>query len=400
MGQVLSSRRSSKNFSPPPSPIGATYVSYEPEFVKHPEPEETDTANNPGKAADNNPPNSVPAKNVSPFQPAFGDNVYPTTDSVAQTPSVEMGGKQGGKFLVPVPPEKDTLEDGYCTSQQLFNYMNDSMGSHFIFDTRYMLILDCREKSAYAEKRIVTAKPGDAIYTDYGCLLHDGQLKHFVYIVLYGEGSELFPGSELFQLYKEIKACEYEPEILVGGYEEFSQRYPFLCTDRMVASVADRRAYISYYPSEIVLGALYQGRGDQATNEKIVSDLKITHIVNISKEHPNGFPLYIKYMNVRVDDDMSANVTHLLPRTTEFIAEAIESGGRVLVHCNLGISRSSTITMAYLMKERQWTMKDAFDFLKERRQVAQPNMGFLRQLSKYEVELFGAKLTDIDDIYF
>ncbi|CAH1246508.1 DUSP5 [Branchiostoma lanceolatum] len=394
MGQVLSSRRSSKNFSPPPSPIRA---SYEPEFVKQLELKGTDIANNPGNT-DNSPSNSVPAENVSPLPPAFGDNVSPTTRSLTQSPSAEMGGKQGGKFLVPVPPEKDTLEDGFCTSQQLFNYMNDSMGSHFIFDTRYMLILDCRDKAAFAEKRIVTAKPGDAIYTDYGCLLHDGQLKHFVYIVLYG--SELTPGSELLQLYKEIKACEYEPEILVGGYEEFSQRYPFLCTDRMVASVADRRAHISYYPSEIVLGALYQGRGDQATNEKIVSDLRISHIVNISKEHPNAFPIYITYLNVRVDDDMSANVTHLLPTTTEFIAEAIKSGGRVLVHCNLGISRSSTVTMAYLMKQRQWTMKDAFDFLKERRQVAQPNLGFLRQLSKYEIELFGAKLTDIDDIYF
>ncbi|XP_078660457.1 serine/threonine/tyrosine-interacting-like protein 1 [Branchiostoma floridae x Branchiostoma belcheri] len=397
MGQVLSSRRASKNFSPPPSPIGA---SYEPEFVKQPELKETDTANNPGKV-DNNPPDSVPAENVSPFHTAFGENVFPTTESLAQSSSAEMGGKQGGKFLVPVPPEKDLLEDGYCTSQQLFNYMNDSMGSHFIFDTRYMLILDCREKAAYAEKHIVTAKPGDAIYTDYGCLLHDGQLKHFVYIVLYGDSSDLSPTSELFQLYKEIKAREYEPEILVGGFEEFSQRYPFLCTDKMVASVADRRALISYYPSEIVLGALYQGRGDQATNEKIVSDLRISHIVNISKEHQNAFPIYIRYMNIKVDDDMSANVTQLLPKTTEFIAEAIESGGRVLVHCNLGVSRSSTVTIAYLMKQRQWTMKDAFDFLKERRQVAQPNMGFLRQLSKYEVELFGSKLTDIDDcIYF
>jgi hypothetical protein len=54
-----------------------------------------------------------------------------------------------------------------------------------------------------------------------------------------------------------------------------------------------------------------------------------------------------------------------------------------------GISRSATIVIAYLMKRRQMTLRQAFLFVKERRSIISPNEGFMAQLSKLDEGLHG-----------
>lgn len=70
-----------------------------------------------------------------------------------------------------------------------------------------------------------------------------------------------------------------------------------------------------------------------------------------------------------------------------YIESVRESGGRVLVHCLAGISRSATICMAYLMRARGLTLDEAHDYLKQRRPLISPNLNFLRQLAEFEVAL-------------
>ena len=43
--------------------------------------------------------------------------------------------------------------------------------------------------------------------------------------------------------------------------------------------------------------------------------------------------------------------------------------------------------MAYLMKTKQFHLKDAFDYIKQRRSVVSPNFGFMGQLLQYESEI-------------
>jgi len=61
--------------------------------------------------------------------------------------------------------------------------------------------------------------------------------------------------------------------------------------------------------------------------------------------------------------------------------------GKVLVHCQAGISRSATICIAYLMFDKNITADEAFDFLKAKRSVVSPNLSFMRQLMEFEVQL-------------
>lgn len=57
--------------------------------------------------------------------------------------------------------------------------------------------------------------------------------------------------------------------------------------------------------------------------------------------------------------------------------------GRILVHCNKGVSRSSSMVIAYLMKLHSMTFEHALAFVVERRPMANPNENFRQQLQEY-----------------
>lgn len=53
--------------------------------------------------------------------------------------------------------------------------------------------------------------------------------------------------------------------------------------------------------------------------------------------------------------------------------------GKVLIHCIMGISRSATIAIAYLMIKKRFKAKEAVEKVKKARDI-KPNNGFLKQL--------------------
>jgi protein-tyrosine phosphatase len=52
----------------------------------------------------------------------------------------------------------------------------------------------------------------------------------------------------------------------------------------------------------------------------------------------------------------------------------------VLVQCHGGASRSVTITVAYLIKIKGWSLDEAYQSVKDKRYRARPNVGFWKQL--------------------
>lgn len=70
-----------------------------------------------------------------------------------------------------------------------------------------------------------------------------------------------------------------------------------------------------------------------------------------------------------------------------FLDHVKQSGGRVLVHCEAGISRSPTICMAYIMRTQQLRLDAAFDIIKQRRDIISPNFSFMGQLLQFESEV-------------
>lgn len=93
-----------------------------------------------------------------------------------------------------------------------------------------------------------------------------------------------------------------------------------------------------------------------------------------------------KYMGLNLIDLPGARICDHFTAAADWMDAAIRvDKGRVLVHCLLGISRSSTIVIAYLMLKRDLTLVDAIRVLRKQREIA-PNDGFLRQLIELEAQ--------------
>ena len=63
----------------------------------------------------------------------------------------------------------------------------------------------------------------------------------------------------------------------------------------------------------------------------------------------------------------------------------------MLVHCFAGVSRSSTCVIAYLMQVKKMSFVDAFTFVRSKRSIAFPNIGFQRQLAELDAMLSSGK---------
>lgn len=69
------------------------------------------------------------------------------------------------------------------------------------------------------------------------------------------------------------------------------------------------------------------------------------------------------------------------------LEEVRKNNGVVLVHCMAGISRSVTLTIAYLMAHFGMSMQDAYQYVKDKRPAISPNLNFMGQLVEFEREL-------------
>jgi protein-tyrosine phosphatase len=68
--------------------------------------------------------------------------------------------------------------------------------------------------------------------------------------------------------------------------------------------------------------------------------------------------------------------------------EDASNRGNLLVHCQMGKSRSVAIVIAYLMKYMNMKLNDAFNYVKRIRKIALPNLGFMKALGQFEKKLF------------
>ena len=64
------------------------------------------------------------------------------------------------------------------------------------------------------------------------------------------------------------------------------------------------------------------------------------------------------------------------------VQAAMKHGGRVLVHCSQGVSRSAALAIAYLMWQRNEQYDPVFQGVKAIRGVANPNIGFTCQVCR------------------
>lgn len=141
-------------------------------------------------------------------------------------------------------------------------------------------------------------------------------------------------------------------------------------------------------PSQI-LPFLYVGCQDDANSSKIMQDLHITHVINVSTNGERAAFLKDEndvehFLRIPINDCLNAQLFPYLDQAYNFIENARMNHGRVFIHCLAGISRSPALAIAYVMRYLSLSFDDAYKYVKQRRPQISPNFNFIGQLSEYE----------------
>ncbi|XP_034949436.1 dual specificity protein phosphatase MPK-4 isoform X2 [Chelonus insularis] len=132
---------------------------------------------------------------------------------------------------------------------------------------------------------------------------------------------------------------------------------------------------------------LYLGNLTAATDIKWLKETKITHILTVdSCPLPRKVQILpnVNLKFIQITDMPREDFLIHFEDSYQFINYALQDGGKVLVHCYFGVSRSATLVIAYIMKKHEMNYDDAFEFVKAKRRFVGPNPGFIAQLKLYE----------------
>ncbi|EGW04976.1 Dual specificity protein phosphatase 2 [Cricetulus griseus] len=184
---------------------------------------------------------------------------------------------------------------------------------------------------------------------------------------------------------------------LRGGFQRFQACCPDLCSEAPAQALSPAGAennssdprvpiYDQGGPVEI-LPYLYLGSCSHSSDLQGLQACGITAVLNVSASCPNHFEGLFHYKSIPVEDNQMVEISAWFQEAIGFIDSVKNSGGRVLVHCQAGISRSATICLAYLIQSHRVRLDEAFDFVKQRRGVISPNFSFMGQLLQFETQV-------------
>ena len=147
---------------------------------------------------------------------------------------------------------------------------------------------------------------------------------------------------------------------------------------------------------------VYLSNHDSATNRGLLEDHGITHILTVGIDMSQPFQLDVEYETIKEYDDENTDLFKHFNRAFEFIDAADQAGGKCLVHCRNGVSRSATIVVAYMMTSQCWDAGRALAHVRAIRPIILPNKTFLGQLklfedTKYDLDMDHPKVKEFQD---
>jgi len=81
-----------------------------------------------------------------------------------------------------------------------------------------------------------------------------------------------------------------------------------------------------------------------------------------------------------IDDSLSQTIGEALEKANDVITQAITDKKRVVLHCDMGMSRAPTIAIGHFIMYHRMNLYDSMAFVLSRRKGARPNINFKNQL--------------------
>lgn len=193
-----------------------------------------------------------------------------------------------------------------------------------------------------------------------------------------------FTKREVFQIQKLIEKFQEIIFNILDKYSLLNNLYDY----RRLSQAANIDNSNDFRSIQLVLPRIYLGPEYPAYNLEYLQQFGITHIINCCGIEPQ-FPNEIKYYMININDESSANIFQFFHPSIEFIKQALNHNNenklsKILIHCQMGISRSATILVAYIMSELNVSFSIAHSIVKRARGFISINEGFINQLIEWD----------------
>ncbi|NWY33509.1 STYL1 protein, partial [Pheucticus melanocephalus] len=312
----------------------------------------------------------------------------------------------------------------FCEPRHLYNIINQYRWRSRLAEPNYLCLLDARSQFEFDDSHIVTAQrivlspAGQYVIPnpeELGCVRFCVVYDHDTGFLtdtdnqeeeeeeeeeeeagissLVSLGAE--EGDAIFHARNLEHFTRHPVLLLKGGYRRFSACYHFLKSHKTLWMPQELDTF-QPYPVEILPAKLYMGNFKQASDKQIQRDLRIKALVNVSEQPVTLFAEEGESLHVPVPDSLEADLFSSFPTISHFIDAQLDVGA-VLVFSSLGISRSSTATMAYLMHSCRFSLQRAWKYLLKCKMNMRPHRGFVEQLSAWETQIYGYPVTDVSE---
>ena len=128
----------------------------------------------------------------------------------------------------------------------------------------------------------------------------------------------------------------------------------------------------SYQPYDVIVNLNYPYNGvDYGQLDEIVDTVHNKRVIRV------GMPDLPEE-----SENMSRLLEKLIPRLVYYYLSNPNS--KILIHCYAGVSRSSTVAIALMMRLFNISAEEAFQIAKRGRDIVNPNQGFVDALYRYQ----------------
>lgn len=141
---------------------------------------------------------------------------------------------------------------------------------------------------------------------------------------------------------------------------------------------------------------LFLGGLKEATDINFLYNNSIDSIINVAYELRNTkYPKSVEIHNFLLNDTPSEGIELFFESVFDIIEANRHNNKRVLIHCFMGISRSASFVIYYLMRTRNWDFHESFEYVENIRPCIDPNPGFIEKLKIAFCEM-RQKILDIE----
>ncbi|MFH4977766.1 hypothetical protein AB6A40_004475 [Gnathostoma spinigerum] len=123
---------------------------------------------------------------------------------------------------------------------------------------------------------------------------------------------------------------------------------------------------------------------------------QFTCLINCVAGLRHSAPPHLTVLHIPIEDDDSTDLSPYWQIVFQTIEEHRRLGGKTLIFCGMGISRSASFAVAYLMCIEKMSLHDAYKHVQHARNIICPNIGFFKQM--IEIERKGIYQSHVSDI--